>query len=280
MKWLCSILLVLCMLHSLAQAQNSAALEGTVTDKDGVPVPGATVILIGTSRGAATDVSGEYRIVGLKPGIYRVVVTSFPIDHSDTLIREIALSSDTVIKVHFQFDEVEDHNPDDVAPLRVKRIEAGVTGGHVREITTEDLLNSNPRDCGVLVGKETVKLTDSSYCSDTIASGVQVHNSSGRKWGSRPTETTIRRDGFEITDPFSDCGGFAFHNPRTATAIYFQQIEPSGFEAEYGDIIGEPFGHDPSEIYRSKPEPMVITDVASQLIVEGALWLRTLSQEL
>jgi hypothetical protein len=37
-------------------------ITGTVTDKDGAPLPGATVVVTGTNRGTLTDITGKYSI--------------------------------------------------------------------------------------------------------------------------------------------------------------------------------------------------------------------------
>ena len=53
--------LSLCFLFSgLLFAQKS--VNGTVTDSDGVPLPGATIVVIETNDGATTDFDGNYSI--------------------------------------------------------------------------------------------------------------------------------------------------------------------------------------------------------------------------
>jgi hypothetical protein len=69
---------VLVLLPSLALAQYGASLQGTVTDKSGAVVSGATVTATnqatGVSRNTVTGESGFYRIAGLAPGQYHVDV--------------------------------------------------------------------------------------------------------------------------------------------------------------------------------------------------------------
>ncbi len=56
-----------------AIAQNTGTLEGVVTDEaTGEVMPGVNVTLIGTTKGAATNESGEYQIRNVEPGQYRV----------------------------------------------------------------------------------------------------------------------------------------------------------------------------------------------------------------
>jgi hypothetical protein len=69
---------ILFFLTSSALAQYGASLEGTVTDKSGAVVSGATVTITdeatGVSRNTVAGASGFYRIAGLPPGRYKVEV--------------------------------------------------------------------------------------------------------------------------------------------------------------------------------------------------------------
>ncbi len=51
-------------------------ITGQVTDRDtGEPLPGANVILVGTSKGAATDIDGRFTIVGVPAGTHTLAAT-------------------------------------------------------------------------------------------------------------------------------------------------------------------------------------------------------------
>ena len=55
-----------------AFAQETGTLEGIVVDEHGDPLPGANVILEGTQLGAATDLEGNYRVIGIPLGQYTI----------------------------------------------------------------------------------------------------------------------------------------------------------------------------------------------------------------
>ncbi len=67
---------ILALFSSFALAQYGASLEGTVTDKSGAVVAGATVTATdqatGVSHSTVTSDAGFYRIPALTPGAYRV----------------------------------------------------------------------------------------------------------------------------------------------------------------------------------------------------------------
>ncbi len=78
MKIQTTIILFCLLLFTVAGAvaQNSGTVEGTVTDEEtGELMPGVNVSLMGTTKGAATDESGKYRITGIAEGQYRIKAT-------------------------------------------------------------------------------------------------------------------------------------------------------------------------------------------------------------
>ena len=73
-----TVLFVVAMAPSAAFAQ--ASIAGTVRDSSGAVLPGATVeaaspTLIEKARTAVTDGTGQYKIEGLRPGVYSVTVS-------------------------------------------------------------------------------------------------------------------------------------------------------------------------------------------------------------
>ncbi len=74
------ILLLLSLAASVVFAQGDrSALDGTVTDSTGAPVPGATVLIVETQTNlenrVVTNDSGVYRVPYLAPGTYRINVS-------------------------------------------------------------------------------------------------------------------------------------------------------------------------------------------------------------
>jgi protocatechuate 3,4-dioxygenase beta subunit len=70
------LLALLALLAALAASGPAAAqtgkLSGRVTDGAGQPIPGANVVLDGTTTGAATDVDGRYFILNIRPDTYTI----------------------------------------------------------------------------------------------------------------------------------------------------------------------------------------------------------------
>ncbi len=58
------------VLATLSVAAQSVTLKGTVQDKEGKPLPGATVRILQTTKGAIAEANGTYEITDLRPGSY------------------------------------------------------------------------------------------------------------------------------------------------------------------------------------------------------------------
>ncbi len=74
---ICTVLFTVFFLGAThVQAAGSCRITGVVLDKvTSEPLPGANVLLEGTSIGSATDMHGEYYIPNIWPGTYTIVVT-------------------------------------------------------------------------------------------------------------------------------------------------------------------------------------------------------------
>jgi hypothetical protein len=89
---------------ALAQSGQSA-IAGVIRDASGGVVPGVTVeasspALIEKSRTAVTNEAGQYRVVDLRPGVYRV---TFTLSGFTTIVREgIVLESNFVAPVNIE----------------------------------------------------------------------------------------------------------------------------------------------------------------------------------
>ena len=73
LKHIKSILFIICT-FSMILAQ-SGSISGTVTDENGNGLPGANLVVNGTSLGAATDTDGAYSINNVPAGSYTVTAT-------------------------------------------------------------------------------------------------------------------------------------------------------------------------------------------------------------
>ena len=75
-KRLLFILVIFLFFTHYTQAQNKASVSGYVIDaKTQEPIPGATVILVGTNLGSITNADGYYTIANANPTTYGIQVS-------------------------------------------------------------------------------------------------------------------------------------------------------------------------------------------------------------
>ena len=134
----------LLLIQFITIAQN-AQLAGVISDKETrETLPGATVILVGTYKGASTDFDGNYLIEDIKPGDYSVKV-SF-LGYSDKIINgvqlkqgetktlntSLSLRSNTLAEVVIEGEQVIDLesgkseikiSQDDIAEMSVREVQ-------------------------------------------------------------------------------------------------------------------------------------------------------------
>ena len=155
------LFIMLALLTTLAQGQTTGKIAGRVTDaRSGAPLIGANVILEGTSRGALTDVNGEYYIINLAPGVYtlrfRMIgyesavvqnvavsvnrTTTLPVKLNETAIagEEVVVVADRIAGKKDQTSSIRNVSSEQIKDLPVENLEAvvqmqaGIVQGHFR----------------------------------------------------------------------------------------------------------------------------------------------------
>ncbi len=110
-----AVLLLLFALPGVAAAQNTGKLSGQVTDAEtGDPLIGANVFLADIQRGAATDIDGNYTILGIPVGQYDIqysytgyqteTLTGVEISQGRTRNVDIALSGASIGEVVVEYE--------------------------------------------------------------------------------------------------------------------------------------------------------------------------------
>lgn len=194
-------------------AGETGKLAGRVVDKKtGEPLPGANVVLEGTTMGAATDVAGEYFIINVPPGTYTVRV-SFLGYHPEAR-SEVRVWIDKTTRLDFALEEgVLEGQEVRVVAYRSDKVEPDLTATK---------LNYDINDLESLPG-----ITD---IGDVI--GLQADVDGGHFRGGRSGEELYLVNGASIVNPLDNSRSF---EPIT---LGLEQVEvyTSGFSAEYGNV--------------------------------------------
>ena len=83
-------------------AGTTGKIVGKVTDKNGDALIGCNVIVKGTSLGAATNQNGEYFILNVPPGYYKVSASM--IGYGGVTIKDLQVIVDLTAKANFRLN--------------------------------------------------------------------------------------------------------------------------------------------------------------------------------
>ena len=154
-----SILFACALMLSAWTVLAQKAISGTVLDETGVPLPGATVLVQGTSNGVTTDFDGNFNIEAAEGDTLEVSFVGYT---NQSLVVGAADSYSITLAPGNELEEVV------VTSLGIKR-EAKAIGYAVQTVKSEDISNSGSNSAiDALVGK---------------AAGVQITRSSGSAGG-------------------------------------------------------------------------------------------------
>ncbi len=209
-------LLMLLMLLSLVSYGQSLVVSGKVTDENGEGVPGASVLIKGTTLGVMTDADGKFSIQNV-PGDATLVFSFIGYN-----TQEIAVAGRTTINVTLQTDI---KSLDEVVVIGYGVQKKSVVTAAISSVTAENLANVAPiRIDNALKG---------------LTSGVTVTSSSGQP-GAAPrvlvrgvgTSSDLGNDPLYIVDGMPINGGIDYLNPTDIQSIEVLKDAASG--AVYG----------------------------------------------
>jgi len=204
---------LLCIFSFSAMAQT--VLQGTVVEKDGEPIIGATVILFKNEvqvKGAATDFDGNYILPNIDPGTYSVEVAYIGL--ATQRINGVVISENSTTKLNFELEQ----STNVIDEVVIKEYKVPLVSfdqtSSVKTITAEKIMSSP------LKSVQGLAATSGGLSSD--ANG----NISIR--GARANATNYYVDGIRV----SGAGLIP------ASEIEQLQVITGGLAAKYGDVTG------------------------------------------
>ncbi|MGH7598269.1 MAG: carboxypeptidase-like regulatory domain-containing protein, partial [bacterium] len=201
------------MIHRQALSGTTGILEGFVRDKaTNKPIPGANVLIVQTSQGAAASNEGYFRIHNIPAGTYEVRVSS--IGYQAITFSNIVIRPDLTTRLNaeitesaIQLDKVE---------VRAERplIQRDVTGT-LHQVEQEKMMKLPVDKFQDVVG---------------LQAGTTVE---GNIRGGKTREVSYLVDGLAVQDLVQ--GGLGLELPKSA--IEQVSIKTGGFDAEYGNAL-------------------------------------------
>lgn len=209
------ILVVLLWTTGLIFAGTTGKIAGKVTDREtGLALPGANIILVGTTMGAATNINGEYFIINVPPGTYEVRASI--IGYTNLVEKNVRVFADLTTTVNFSLPS-ETLQLGEVVEVIAERplIQKDVTAS--AQVRTDDQIQSLP----ITTVNDAVALN----------AGTQGRGNNLHIRGGRAGEVAYVVDGLSVEDPQARTIGLNVGR----SALSEMQIISGGFNAEYGN---------------------------------------------
>lgn len=208
--------LVLIASVSLLVAGTTGKIAGRITDAGtGGPLPGANVVIQGTTLGAASNFDGNYVILNVPPGVYTLNVSM--IGYQAQRFANVRVSVDLTTKIN--------------AALQETAVELGeVTIVAERPMVTRDMTSSLSTTTA-----EQIQSLPVNNMQQVLRLNAGIVESDGRLHirGGRPGEVAYWVDGISATDLYDGRIGVSVEN----SAVQELQVISGTFNAEYGQAM-------------------------------------------
>ncbi len=203
---------LLLLTNHLLFAGTTGKIAGRVIELEtGLPLPGANVVIVGTTLGAATDADGYFTILNVPPDIYTIKATM--IGYSDRIITEVNVKTDLTTKVDFSLT-TEVLTSEEIVVVAVTPIVAVDLAGSHQTISARDIETLPVTSVGEAVGLQA-----------GVSSGFEVR-------GGAQSEVVFKVDGITLRDGRNN-------SPITdipLSAVQEISVQKGGFTAEYNNV--------------------------------------------
>ncbi|MHB1687300.1 MAG: TonB-dependent receptor [Ignavibacteriaceae bacterium] len=198
-------------------AGTTGKLAGKVVDaKTKEPLPFAIVTIQGTSLGGAADIDGNYVILNIAPGTYKVKAQY--LGYRAVIVENVSISIDLTTRLDFSLSE-------SAVQLQAVIVEA-----------KQDALKKDITSSESLISAEQINSLPVAEFDDILQlqPGVSKDADGGfHIRGGRSSEIAYWVNGISITDPYDNSRGIDIDN----SSIQELQVISGTFNAEYGNAM-------------------------------------------
>ncbi len=217
-----AILTIFMSFSFTAQAGNTGKIKGIVTDQTtGDPIPGASVLVVGTSMGAMTDPDGKFLITMVPPLKYELRITSM--GYNTVVVSDVEVVTDVTTEQNVKMGtNVEDLD-------KVIRV-VGTKKGIDKYVTSTKVSISRKEI-------ETMPVQNVDELIQQTAGVVTTNEGEIVIRGGRAGEVAYIVDGVTIGDPLGGYGPVNLGLSLTSGSIQEISIIKDGFDPEYGNAL-------------------------------------------
>ncbi|MGA7160267.1 MAG: TonB-dependent receptor [Bacteroidota bacterium] len=212
MKLIIATAFLLILFMPAAYGGTTGKISGKVIDAQTKELPiGVNVVIVGTTYGAASDLNGEYYIINIPPGTYRLRASA--VGYAPQTVDNVNVDADRTTQINFS-----------LTPQGVEL--AGVDVVAVRPLVQKDLTST------------TATVTSDQIASlpiEDVSSAVNLQAGvvDGHFRGGRSNEVKYLIDGMSVNDVFS--GDFELE--AEINTVQEIQVLSGTFNAEYGEAL-------------------------------------------
>lgn len=208
-----AVLFGLLLLPGLLLAGTTGKIKGRVVDSETKePLPGANVVVEGTTLGASSDLNGQFVLLNVPVGGYTLKCTF--IGYRTVAVTNVRVSVDLTTEVNFNMPS------------------EAVEVGEVSIVAERPLVNKNAtNEVHIKTAEEIQNLPVRGYVAVAgLQAGVVQQGGTLFIRGGRSEEVTFYVDGVYQNNPFNS----ARSGDLSSNAIEEVQVQNGGFNAEYG----------------------------------------------
>ncbi len=215
---------------SIILAQVPGKIAGKVYDSQGNTLPGANIMVDGTTIGASSDIDGNYVILNISPGTY--TLTASYIGYQKYVIKNIRVTAGFTTNLDFHLRESSMQLEQTVVVTAKEPLVQKDALGKVSTITQEQLQTMPVENLNqVLATQSNVSVLSN---TPTAKAGYNIRGIDDiRMRGGRNNELALMIDGVKVSNPVF--GGFG--TSISTGAIKQIEIESGGFSARYGNAL-------------------------------------------
>lgn len=212
MKQVIRLLIVLILPCSVALA--AGTLKGTITDENGESLIGAEIIVLGTYRGASTDMDGNYQVDNLPVGSHDIQVSM--LGYTSILETAVIFPPEGVVNRSWTLNSTVLAAGEDVVIIGEKPL--------LDHDQTASATTLSAEDIGARVAENVVDIIQNS--AGVVREKDEIHIR-----GGRAEENLYLIDNLSSRDPITGEAGGTFISTEAIKSV---EVMTGGFSAEYG----------------------------------------------
>jgi len=215
---LLTIFILLLSISGMLFAQSTGKIMGKVTDlATGEGVPFANVFVEGTTKGAASDIDGNYVILNVAPDVYQV--TASYIGYQKVTQTEVRVNVGFTTSIDFKL------------PSGAVEMEAVIVEGERNPLIRQDLTNPT-----VAINSETLDVLPVDNISEVIqlqAGVVKSDDGTLHVRGGKSNEVNYQINGLSVNDPYGNSRSVGV----ATNAVQEVSVSTGTFSAEFGNAL-------------------------------------------